>query len=116
MEIGREIRPETAGAGTVNLVTKGVNGMTIINCNIHNRQDEDSCALCDEENPIWERTLSIYVDVEDKWLDPDGEEQHDEGWAELRQRVQGAIEREFQKHTARPHFNTDWEDIPERKS
>ena len=37
----------------------------IIDCNIHGIQAQDSCPKCEDNNPYWNRALTVYVDVRD---------------------------------------------------
>jgi len=70
---------------------------------------------------MWQRTLSIYVDVPEEWLLPNGEAlTHDnavaaEAWQELRKDVVAKLEGLYHgKRSARPVFvDVDWEDEPE---
>tara|TARA_R110000751_G_scaffold222469_1_gene324749 strand:+ start:727 stop:1086 length:360 start_codon:yes stop_codon:yes gene_type:complete len=106
--------------------------INIVHCNRHQRSDEDSCAQCDEENPVWgenpvwQRTLSIYVDVPVDWLLPNGEEWTEDNaiaadaWQELRDEVRVALANMYNKvngyrKEAWPKFDVDWEDVAERK-
>ena len=54
----------------------------MINCNIHGLAAMDSCPRCEEDNPYWNRALTVYVDVRDDWLDEDGsgEEGRNASW------------------------------------
>lgn len=68
--------------------------MTAIYCYRHRRSDVDSCQRCEEENPIWHRTLFVHLNVNDIFLDPDGvggDRSH--AWEELRQDITLVIER-----------------------
>lgn len=66
---------------------------------------------------MWQRTLSIYVDVPDSWLDGDGEDSdnaRDAGWQEIRDEVQKAVGRIWRdRKSTIPSFDTNWEDVPE---
>lgn len=67
---------------------------------------------------IWQRTLSVYVDVEDDWLDPsgDGQDAHADGWEQMRDKIRKAIGECFPSdHRGGPHFDVDWDGIPVRK-
>ncbi len=68
---------------------------------------------------IWQRTLTIYADVPDSWLDGDGQDSDTDraiGWTELRDEVRKAIDRIYAHRSgAYPKFDVDWEDKAERK-
>ena len=69
---------------------------------------------------MWERTLTVYADVPDSWLDfesQDSDTDRETAWADLREDVRKAIEARFPAHHSgpRPTFDVDWEDKPERK-
>lgn len=74
---------------------------------------------------IWQRTLSVYVDVSEDWLLPDGEATKDnivaaDAWKELRDDVIRALEGIYQYHHVpikdRPKFDAEWEDTPQQAS
>ena len=91
--------------------------MPAIYCNIHQASYMDSCDQCEDANPVWQRTMTIYFDVEDQWLDPDGLGDHDESWYELRREVIYALEKQLYRYgykRGQPTFDVDWEDKPER--
>ncbi len=78
---------------------------------------------------MWQRTLSVYVDVNEAWLMGDADEYEPPGWDddmviaspswdELRNDVQVALNRFYQYYhvpvAGRPKFDVDWEDKPEK--
>ena len=72
-----------------------------------------------DENPIWHRTLTVYVDVYDNWLDPDRagtDEAREEGWEQIKTDMVQGIQMVYHRHGKRPTYpKTDvgWEDHPE---
>ncbi len=73
---------------------------------------------------MWQRTLSVYVDVTEEWLLPNGQEVTNDNvvasdaWKELRNDVARALEGVYQYHhvpmAGRPKFDVDWEDTPQK--
>jgi hypothetical protein len=69
---------------------------------------------------IWQRTLSVYVDVTIEWLLPNGECPTNDNavaadaWRELLDDVRRHL-RGLYQGTSHPTFDVDWEDKPERK-
>ncbi len=71
--------------------------------------------------PIWERSLTIYVDVSEDWLLPNGEQFTDDNvvaadaWKELRDDVQRRLDGLYTTRD-KPTFQVDWEDTPHKTS
>ena len=64
----------------------------------------------------WQRAMTVYVEVESAWLDPDGEDaDHKEAWAEMAKDIQLAIYSRFNPHGRdknAPTFDYDWDADP----
>jgi len=93
----------------------------IINCNVHGIKAEDSCPQCEDDNPYWNRALTVYVDVRDDWLDEDGsgEEGRNASWDELLTDITKAIKGVYRAtrhgdHAGSPLFSVEWEGKPEK--
>ncbi len=75
---------------------------------------------------MWQRTLSIYVDVPEEWLIEDDEVLTDDNavasraWAELRDEVKRALKLIYERHGKPRHpiptFDVDWEDTPQKEA
>ena len=68
---------------------------------------------------LWERTLTIYVDVPDSWLDGNGQDSdtaRELGWIELVDEVRKAVTGIYPtRRFTHPTFDVNWTDQPERK-
>ena len=53
---------------------------TPIYCNRHKRSDVDSCQVCDEANPMRERTFKGIISFSLNFLTDNGEMDEEEGW------------------------------------
>ena len=53
---------------------------TPIYCNIHKRSDVDSCSVCNEANPMRERTFKGIISFSLDYLTANGEMTEEEGW------------------------------------
>ena len=71
----------------------------------------------------WERTLTVYVDVPDSWLDfdnLDSETDRKQAWDDLLSDLKTSIQHMYTNRngytrTEWPTFDLDWEDKPESK-
>ncbi len=70
---------------------------------------------------IWERSLTIYVDVSEEWLLPNGEQFTDdnvvaaEAWKQIREDVQIRLDGLYRDRD-KLKFEVDWEDTPHKVS
>ncbi len=69
---------------------------------------------------MWQRTLTIYVDVSEAWLLPDEEQAFtddnvvaSDGWKEIQTDVRRALDGIY-KNKDVPTFDLDWEDTPQK--
>lgn len=90
--------------------------MTVIYCYKHRRSDIDSCERCEKENPIWQRSLTVHLNVNDIYLDSDGignDRSHE--WEGLLQDIKIAIERYCNPHYPAKHIevmDAEWLEGP----
>lgn len=64
---------------------------------------------------VWQRTLSVYIDVDDEWLDPDHDESHDYSWHDIKKEITAALKRLYHPHgpvKGAPTIYTDWDEPP----
>ncbi len=96
--------------------------MPQIYCNKHHRSDMDSCQLCEDESPVWERTLLLHLDVPTAWLDPDACGRPlsvSQAWEELRLDITDAFAKLYNKYQTQfivpTLVDSEWDAEPEVK-